>query len=313
MDAWRLATIDVGTNTVLLLIAEIQENRITRILEDRAEITRLGEGVHSKGCLGPGGQQRTLKVLRNYHTRCQSLNVKEIKVAGTSALRETTNARDFLARLKQDLGWDLRVLSPQEEAWYSYRAVRKGLSLTAEELLVVDVGGGSTEFIWGRREELHRWASLPMGTVKLTERFLLSDPVHEEECAQLIEAVNEELRAHFLNWSTETSFDVTVGVAGTFTTLGAVEKALVEYRSELVHGCTLQRAEIQRQIRLFKSKTLQERRQIPGLEPKRADVILAGGLLIDRVMDLFHIDQVVVSDQGIRYGLLYEQLEGSRE
>lgn len=317
MDAWRLATIDVGTNTVLLLIVEIRENKITRTIEDHAEITRLGEGVHRSGFLGSGGQQRTIEVLRGYCARCQELNVKEIMAAGTSALRETTNAGDFIALIKRELGLDLRVLTTQEEAWYSYGAVCKGLSLTTGELLVVDIGGGSTEFIWGKKGDLFRWESLPVGTVKLTERFLHSDPVREDECAELVRTVDEELKAHFLPWcheaSPEACFDTMVGVAGTFTTLGAVDKALLEYRSELVHGCTLQGKEIQRQIGLFKSKTLHERKRIPGLEPKRADVILAGALLIDRIMALFHMDRVIVSDQGIRYGLLHQRLEGGRQ
>ncbi|MFQ5916495.1 MAG: Ppx/GppA family phosphatase [Candidatus Binatia bacterium] len=309
MGGRRLATIDIGTNTVILLVAELNGKIGLRFIEDRAEITRLGEGVDSTGVLGEGGQNRTLNTLRDYCARCRSLNVKEIRVAGTSALRDAANAGNFKGRLKRELNLDLHVLSPQEEAWYSYLAVQRGLPLGAKELLVVDVGGGSTEFIWGKEGELHRWASFQMGTVRLTERFLLSDPVREEECTQLASAVDDELGGVLADWKTETVFDAMVGIAGTFTSLSAVKKSLVRYLPDEVHGSFLDREEIQRQIRLFKGKTITERREIPGLEPKRADVILAGSLLVDRIMGHFHLDRVVVSDQGIRHGLLYDRFE----
>jgi len=308
METWRLATIDVGTNTVLLLIVEIDHRGDFRILEDRAEITRLGEGVQQNGVLGQGGQQRTLDVLRGYYERCQDLDVQEIKIAGTSALREAANASDFKTCLKQGLGLDLRVLSTREEAWYSYLSVQKGLTGVSPEVLVVDIGGGSTEFVWGKGGELERWASYPMGTVKLTERFLISDPAREEECDRLMRAVDSDLSQQLADWETGTTFGSMVGIAGTFTTLSAVEKALVPYRAEEVHGSPLNRQEVRRQIQLFQSKTVAERKQIPGLEPKRADIILAGALLIDRIMAYFQMDQAIVSDQGIRYGLLFDRL-----
>ena len=309
MSGRRLATIDIGTNTVILLVAELNGTIGLRFLDDRAEITRLGEGVDRTGMLGEEGQNRTLNALRGYCERCRSLNVKEIRVAGTSALRDAANAGDFRNRLKRELNLDLRVLSPQEEAGYSYLAVQRGLPLGAKELLVVDVGGGSTEFIWGKDGEVHRWASFQMGTVRLTERFLFSDPVREEECTQLASAVDDELGEVLADWKTETVFDVMVGIAGTFTTLSAVKKALIRYLPAEVHGSFLNREEIQRQLRNFKGKTIAERREIRGLEPKRADVILAGSLLVDRIMEFFHMERVVVSDQGIRHGLLYDRFE----
>ncbi len=309
MGGRRLATIDVGTNTVILLVAELIGKIGLHFLEDRAEITRLGEGVDRTGVLGEEGQNRTLNALRGYCERCRSLNVEEIRVAGTSALRDAANAGDFRNRLKRELNLNLRVLSPQEEAGYSYLAVQRGLPLGAKELLVVDVGGGSTEFIWGKDGELYRWASFQMGTVRLTERFLFSDPVREEECTQLASAVDDDLRGVLADWKTETVFDVMVGIAGTFTTLSAAKKGLIRYLPAEVHGSFLNREEIQRQIRHFKGKTIAERREIRGLEPKRADVILAGSLLVDRIMEFFHIERVVVSDQGIRHGLLYDRFE----
>ncbi len=304
----RFAAIDIGTNTILLLIAELGEDGTFRLLDDRAEITRLGEGVDRSRQIGSEGEERSVQVLKGYLERCKNLAVEEIVAVGTSALRDAHNAEDFKARLKQELGWDLRVLSGEEEAVYSYLAVQRGLALEGKEALVVDVGGGSTEFIWGRGGALHRSISLNLGSVRLTERFLISDPAREEECARLAMTIDRGLEPLRVDWTMEGRFRTMVGIAGTFTTLVAIEKGLRQYSHSEVHGSLLHRAEVLRQIQLFKTKTIAERREIPGLEPKRADVILAGALLIDRIMALFRVDQVTVSDQGIRYGLLRERL-----
>ena len=281
-------------------------------MEDLAEITRLGEGVDRSRRIGPKGEERSIAVLKGYLERCEDLGVSEIAAVGTSALRDARNAETFKDRLKRELGLELRILSGQEEAHYCYLAVQRGLRLEARDILVVDIGGGSTELIWGREGELYRSASLDLGSVRLTERFLLSDPVRQEEVARLLTAIDEELKSSLTSWCSEKPSPTVVGIAGTFTTLAAIEKRLKHYSHSEVHGSRLNRAEVQRQISLFKAKTVAERMEIPGLEPKRADVILAGALLIDRVMAFFATEQVIVSDQGIRYGLVHERLTTRR-
>lgn len=239
--------------------------------------------------------------------------MEEIATVGTSALRDARNAGNFKARLQRELGLNLRVLSGEEEAAYCYLAVRRGLPLGEKEILVVDVGGGSAELIWGKKGRLHRSVSLDLGSVRLTERFLAADPVRDEECSELSRAIDRELEALRVCWRIEDGFEAMVGIAGTFTTLAAIEKGLSQYSHSEVHGSRVTRSDVRRQIALFKRKSITERRAIPGLEPKRADVILAGALLIDRVMAFFCIDEVIVSDQGIRYGLLHERLDAMRE
>jgi exopolyphosphatase/guanosine-5'-triphosphate,3'-diphosphate pyrophosphatase len=314
----RIATIDVGTNTILLLVAELDEDGAFRVLTDRAEIARLGEGVDRTRSLSAAGVERALEVLREYVHACRNFGVEEIAAAGTSALRDALNAKSFLARLQHELNLELRVLSGQEEAAYSYLAVRKGLQLDAKDVLVVDVGGGSTEFIWAKDGKLHGWASLDVGSVRLTERFLASDPARREECDRLIQTVDQSLEKLLTDWSAlrqgqgESRRTVMVGIAGTFTTLSAVEKGLTHYSHSEVHGSRLTRAEVERQVELYRASTIAERKRIPGLEPKRADVILAGAIAIQRIMALFDIDEAIVSDQGIRYGLLYEKIANKR-
>ncbi|MGH7826854.1 MAG: Ppx/GppA family phosphatase, partial [Candidatus Binatia bacterium] len=290
------------------LIAELRDGGRFRVLEDLAEITRLGQGVDGSSNIGPEAEQRSLEVLQGYLRHCQDLGVEEIHAVGTSALRDAANSGEVRARFKQRLGLDIRVLSGGEEAAYAFLAVQRGLSLSGQELLGIDIGGGSTEFIWGDDGGIRRAVSLNVGSVRLTERFLRADPVTEEECGRVTEAIDRELGV--LRASAEQAPAAKmIGIAGTFTTLAAVEKRLVRYSHSDVHGSRLTLAAVRRQRQLFQGKTIIERKKIAGLEPKRADVILAGAILIERIMTRFRTDEVIVSDQGVRYGLLYERLK----
>lgn len=309
----RFAAIDVGTNTILMLVADLEADGAFRVVADRAAIVRLGEGVDRTRSLSAAGVGRALGALGDYVRVCRSLGVTEIAAVGTSALRDARNAGSFIDRLKRELRLDLRVLSGAEEAAYCFLSVEKGLALDAREVLVVDVGGGSTEFIWARDKKLQGWASVDVGSVRLTERHLRSDPVSPEECARLARAVDQSLAKLREQWGGKISSPAMVGVAGTFTTMAAVQKSLIHYSHAEVHGSRLGRAEAERQIALYRSKTVAERRRVAGLEPERADVILAGALLIERIMTLFRVEEAIVSDQGIRYGLLYEKIASSSQ
>jgi len=305
MSPRRSAFIDIGTNAVLCLIADLRETGRFRVLDDLAEIAGLGRGVDQTGLISAAGEQRCLETLERYCKHCHTLGVEEIIAVGTSAMRDARNSAEVRARLRERFGFEIRVLSGDEEAAYSFLAVQRGLSLTGE-LLVIDIGGGSTEFIRGSAEGLTEAVSVDIGSVRLTERFLLSDPVRDQEMAAMTRAIDQEL-ARLQGPMTLPGAGLTlVGIAGTFTTLAAVEKKLAPYSHADVHGSLLSLLEVQRQVRLFQEKTVAERKQIVGLEAKRADVILAGACLIERIMTLFHADDVVVSDHGVRYGLLHE-------
>ena len=308
MSPKRSAFIDIGTNTVLCVIADLRETGRFRVLDDLADIAGLGRGVDRTGLISAAGEQRCLNILTSYRKRCDSLGVEEIFAVGTSALRDAQNSAEVRTQLGATLGAEIRVISGEEEAAYSFLAVQRGLSLTGE-LLVIDIGGGSTEFIRGNESGVTKALSLNLGSVRLTERFLRSDPVGAEEFADLTSAIDSELAVLEKHWPDLAVATTWVGIAGTFTTMAAVEKELTRYSHSMVHGSHLTRVEVQRQVQLYRSKTLAERKTIPGLEPKRADVILAGACLIDRLMILFGARQLIVSDQGVRYGLLYERLD----
>jgi exopolyphosphatase / guanosine-5'-triphosphate,3'-diphosphate pyrophosphatase len=311
MTARRFAFIDIGTNSILCLIAELKIDGSFDVLDDLAEITRLGQGVHQTGRISPEGEERSLKVLQRYLERCKRLTVEEIIAVGTSALRDARNSAEVRARFKEQLGLDVRVISGNEEAVYSFLAVQQGLPLNRRELLVVDVGGGSTEFIRGNAAGVVEAISIDVGSVWLTEQFLRSDPVQTEECEKMVVAIEKELTRLPNQWLKDNSILTLVGIAGTFTTLSAVEKKLVCYTHGEVHGSRLTLTEVRRQVALFQGKTIAERKAIPGLEPKRADVILAGACLIERIMTLFHSERVIVSDHGVRYGLASRMLKTS--
>ena len=311
MNSRRFAFVDIGTNTILCLIAELKNDGQFDILDDLADITRLGQGVDRTGRITPEGEARSLQVLQRYVDRCKHLSVDEIKAVGTSALRDAQNSADVRERFKEQLGLDVRVLSGEEEAAYAFLAVQKGLALAGQELLVTDVGGGSTEFIRGNAAGVTQAVSINIGSVRLTEQFLHSDPVRKAECEKMTVAIESELARLPHQWRKDGSALTLVGIAGTFTTLSAIQKGLAHYSHGEVHGSPLTLGEVRRQVALFQGKTIAQRKMIPGLEPKRADVILAGACLIERMMTLFHSERVIVSDQGVRYGLLHEMYNTS--
>jgi exopolyphosphatase/guanosine-5'-triphosphate,3'-diphosphate pyrophosphatase len=184
--------------------------------------------------------------------------------------------------------------------------VQGGLSCGTREVLVIDIGGGSTEFIRGNDFGVTLAISIDIGSVRLTERFLHSDPVRQDEVDAMMVAIDGEIAQLPARGIYPDASLLLVGIAGTFTTLAAVEKRLARYSHSDVHGSPLTLAEVRRQVRLLQEKTVAERKQIIGMDPKRADVIFAGACLIEHLMGYFCADHVIVSDQGVRYGLLHE-------
>jgi exopolyphosphatase / guanosine-5'-triphosphate,3'-diphosphate pyrophosphatase len=304
----KLATLDVGTNTVLMLVAERDANGAVHTIADLARITRLGRGADSSGRLDPESAAQTLAAITEFAQRARALNVEKIVGVATAALRDVTDGADFIAQVKAQAGVDLEIITGESEAQLSYLAVAKGLALDpAAKVLIVDIGGGSTELIRaepGRKLEL---ASLQLGSVRLTERIVHHDPPTAREAADLRLAVDEAL--HDLGW--EFTPDVMVGIAGTVTTVCAVTLAMSTYDPKIVHGHRLSHDDVIATIAKFGALPLAERMHLPGLEPGRADVIFAGAAILERIMGHFHLTEVVVSDQGVRWGLLWRTLDQS--
>ena len=307
----KLATLDVGTNTVLMLVAERDAAGAVRTIADFARITRLGRGVDSSGRLDPESVAQTLAAIMEFAQKARDLGAEKIVGVATAALREVSDGGDFIAQVKARAGIDLEIITGETEAQLSYLAVTRGLQLDpAAKLLIVDIGGGSTELIRaepGRKRDL---VSLQIGSVRLTERLVHHDPPTAREAADLRLAVNEALQE--LGW--EFTPDVMVGIAGTVTTVCAVVLGLATYDPKIVHGHRLSLDEVIATIAKFGALALAERKQLPGLEAGRADVIFAGAAILERIMGHFHLNEVVVSDQGVRWGLLwrtFDQLSSS--
>ncbi|MGH7986032.1 MAG: Ppx/GppA family phosphatase [Candidatus Binataceae bacterium] len=300
-----LAALDVGTNTTLMLVAEAEDGAV-RPLAEMSRITRLGRGVESHHMLDAAAAARTAEAIADFAEKARELGAVKFLTAATSALRDAGNGAEFVAEVKRRAGLDLEIISGETEASLCHLAAIKGLELdSAAKMLVVDVGGGSTELIRcepGRKLDL---TSLQIGSVRLTERIVRHDPPSAREGADLRVTIDESLRG--IQW--EFQPDVMVGIAGTVTTVCAVALGLAIYDSKAVHGHHLPQTEVLRVLARFGASALDERRKIPGLEEGRADVIFAGTAILERVMGHFEMSEVIVSDQGVRWGLVWRALE----
>ena len=230
----KVASIDIGTNTILLLIAKVEGGRIHPLREIET-VARLGEGLQKNGILLKEAMDRGIQTLAQYLKWSQEMGIQEIFVAGTSALREAKNSEDFLKSAKEKLDLSIEVISGEEEARLSFLAVARDLKENEKTILVVDVGGGSTELILGKGDQIRQWMSLPAGSVRFTEQFFRSDPVEEEDWAKVERRIKELLVQ--LPHPQETITMVAVG--GTATTLASVEQGLENFVAEKIHGFVL--------------------------------------------------------------------------
>lgn len=311
MSAERVAAIDIGTNSVLLLIADPRASSLEPVVE-RATITRLGEGVDATRALSSGAASRTLSCLENYARELRTRGVTRLAAVGTSALRDAAGGTEFLDSAERILGTRPRVISGDEEAELTFYGALSGLTLqepsaapVERAVTVFDVGGGSTEIISGATSgpgaagRVDRAKSLDIGSVRLFERHVRHDPPLRDEMARIDDDIQRELesvgRAH--------ESAVLVGVAGTVTTLAAIELGLSAYDSTRVHGLTLSLSSIEALAERLTRQTLAERLELPGLEPKRADVIMVGAAIVRSVLAWSGQSELVVSDRGVRWGL----------
>jgi len=313
----RVAAIDVGTNTVLLLVAE-SGGGAPRPLVERAEITRLGRGVDATGRLDPGAIEETAAVLGRYAAEARALGATRIACVATSAARDAANGADFFAAVRAAAGLVPEVIPGDEEARLVWRSAWRDFGARPGgqpdgpppgPLAVLDVGGGSTELSFGDGPAPAGRKSLQVGAVRLTERHVSEDPVSPATLAELRAATHAALAPlRSLPGVAGLASGRLVGVAGTVTTLAAVAQALPAYDAEKVHGSTLRLAEIDALVARLAALPVAARAALPGMEPKRADVIVAGGVVVAEATRLLGFDRLTVSDRGVRWGLVYELL-----
>jgi exopolyphosphatase / guanosine-5'-triphosphate,3'-diphosphate pyrophosphatase len=319
----RFATIDVGTNTVLLLVAERRGHALVSLVE-RAEITRLGRGVDGAGRLDPASIRATVDVLASFAAEARALGAQAIACVATSAARDAANGAEFFDRARAEAGLTPEVITGDEEARLVWASAWRDFGQPASpalaarqvvRLAVVDVGGGSTEVCVGDGPLPRARESFQIGAVRLTERVQPPDPVDaaalERMRALAAEALAPAVSLAEARGADPSGGELLVGVAGTVTTLAAVERALPVYDAGVVHGAELSLAALEALYARLGALTVAERARVRGMEPKRADVIVAGCAVVIEAMRALGFDRVTVSDRGVRWGLLYDRFGGT--
>ena len=298
----RFAALDVGSNTVKLLIAERNPDGTFNPLFEEAQACRLGEGFARKR-LKKAAIDRTLSALKYFLLQCRRHDVESIAAIGTSALRDAANSTDILDPARE-MGIPLEVIIGDEEARLSYLAVRRDPQWRdAQSLLIVDIGGGSTELAWGSASDsAPNRVSLQVGAVRLTEHSLPGDPPAAESVAAAARAVSDLLTDVPLPESPSAM----TGVGGTCSNIGAVAAASAG-TPERVHGRRLKLAEVESQVELYAALPVEQRKRIQGLDPARADIILAGAIILRQAIRRAGVTHVDVSNRGLRWGLLYDR------
>lgn len=299
----RYAVIDVGTNSVKFNIGERREDGTWKTIVDRAEITRLGEGLEKTGEISSDAMERTISAIAAMAAEAQNNGVTAIAAVGTMGMRTARNSQQFIDAVQQRCGVRIEVIPGDEEGRLAYVAVKSGLGLAEGSLVIFDTGGGSTQFTFGRGSVVEERFSLNVGAVRFTEQYGLGGVVSPEQLHAALDAI----AAALARIDNRPPPDALVGMGGAITNIAAVKHGLAKYDPDIIQGSVVERAEIERQIELYRSRSLEERRKIVGLQPKRADVILAGACIVKMVMDKLGKDSLTVSDRGLRHGLLIDR------
>jgi exopolyphosphatase/guanosine-5'-triphosphate,3'-diphosphate pyrophosphatase len=299
----RYAVIDVGTNSVKLHVGERRADGTWSTISDRAAVTRLGEGLDALGSLEPEPMKRTLAAIAAMADESRRAGAVAIAAVGTAGLRTAANGAEFVSAVEADCGVRIEVIPGEEEGRLAYLAAKSGLNLARGSLVVFDTGGGSSQFTFGRDDVVDEQFSVPVGAVRLTERHGLDRPVSDEALASALDAIGSELDV----LDARPSPDVLVGMGGALTNLAAVKHGLAAYDRDVVQGTRLDQAEIDRQIELYRTRTADERRAVVGLQPSRAEVILAGACVVRTVLTKLGCESLLVSDSGLRHGLIVDR------
>jgi exopolyphosphatase / guanosine-5'-triphosphate,3'-diphosphate pyrophosphatase len=276
----RVGAVDLGTNSTRLLVADVEEGRVEEVAQ-RLQITRLGEGVDERRRLLPVPIARVRNVLSVFRREVEKLGAERTLAVATSAVRDAENGEAFLGEVEWSYGFVTRLLSGDEEAELTFRGVTSGRNL-GPDVLIVDIGGGSTELI---QADSH--TSLDVGCVRLTERY--GDDV--DAAGSYVRGLLPELEVRGA-----------IGVAGTITALAALDLGLVEYDRERTHGHVLSAEAVEEQLRRLSLLPLDERRRVPGLDPERAPVIVAGAVILREVLRRYRLDEIEVSEHDILHG-----------
>ncbi len=299
----RYAVIDAGTNSIKFIVAEQGPGRSWHTLVDRAEITRLGEGLVPGGAIADPARERAVAAVAEMADEARRHGVRAIAAVGTAGLRMASNGAQVVEAIRQGSGVAIEIIPGDEEARLAFVAARTGLGLDRGSLVIFDTGGGSSQFTFGHDDVVDERFSVDVGAVRYTERYRLDRAVPEDTLRDALAAIAADLS----RLDGRAAPDALAAMGGAVTNIAAVRHGLATYDPQIVHGTVLDRAEIDRQIEMYRTQDADARRRIVGLQPGRAEVILAGACIVRTVMDKLGKGQVTVSDRGLRHGVLAER------
>jgi exopolyphosphatase/guanosine-5'-triphosphate,3'-diphosphate pyrophosphatase len=302
MPPVRVAVVDIGSNSTRLLIAEVEpsSNRVEELVR-ASQVTRLGDGVDASGALSADASERVFAVLGDYHRQIEEHRCEANLAVLTSAVRDASNGEEFATRVREDYQLDARVLRGEEEAQLTFLGAMAGRAAAGEPTVVLDIGGGSTEFVVGVGRSAGFHTSLPAGVVRMSERHIHSDPPAPAE----LQALAEDVRTTYLAGLPEEErlpVEHGIAVAGTATSAAAIEQELDPYEPARVHGYRLELASVELLLARLAEMDEAQRRRVVGLNPDRAPTIVAGMILLIEAMRVFDLERVEVSEHDILYG-----------
>jgi exopolyphosphatase/guanosine-5'-triphosphate,3'-diphosphate pyrophosphatase len=305
----RIAALDIGTNTALLVVVESNGPPTFKVVMDRHAIARLGEAVDQTGVINEAAYQRFRLVLREHVQAIETLNVDRVIAIATSAMRDAMNREEIIGRVQQEFGIKVELISGSTESELTYRGALAGLALPmgCEKIGVVDIGGGSTEISFGTQHQFISGHSFDIGAVRMTERYFVMRPVSFDARDLANSSIRSILRSKDL---TKNRIDELVAVAGTPTTLASMALGLTTFDASRIQGYRLSIGSVTRLINEIQTMTMEDLIvKYPAINKGRADILLAGSLILGEVMRLLRVDSVLVSTRGLRYGVVIQELE----
>lgn len=302
MSKCRLAAIDIGTNSIRCIVVEVDQQGRYMVLDDEKATVRLGENLAASGAISPAAFARAVDAMSRIRKLIDGLKVTEVEVVATSAVRSASNGGELVSVLSSELGREIRVISGDEEAELVARSVRHNFDMSGKRYMIIDIGGGSVEIMNAVANHVESCFSLELGAVRMTDRFISSDPVKETELDKLKRHVRSELKAAF--GDNRPSVQTFIGSGGTITTLASMVMNMRKQAYSTSHGYEVLRSEVVHLLAMLVRKDIKALRSVPGLNPDRADIIIAGLVVIDELMRYFGANMMLVNERGIREGLI---------
>lgn len=306
-----LGAIDIGTNSFHLVVAKIHSNKSFTVLTKDKEVVRLGNASNDMKYISEEAMQRGISVLKRFKLVCQSFEVEKIRAVATSATREALNKDEFINRVKQETGIEIEVISGYEEARLIYLGALQALPIYNEKILLIDIGGGSTEFLIGKRGNVKYANSIKLGAVRMTQKFFPDEKIKKsaiDDARLFVKGVITQVTREIKN----EEYDLIVGTSGTITNIGFILRADNKFEFEdsiNMNKYTYDKAGLESAVkRILKADTHNERLKIPGIDPKRADIITAGAVILEQIFDELKLKKITISNYALREGIIFDTI-----